>query len=87
MQFTPVIPFALALLALGTSLPESTTRPEEGMWLFEALPLAALKEKYDFEPSKEWLDHVRIGSSMCGRRHGVSISPSISPSQECANPQ
>ena len=30
---------------------------------------------------------LRIGSSMCGRRHGVSISPSISPSQECANPQ
>ena len=30
---------------------------------------------------------VRIGSSMCGRRRGVSISPSISPSQECANPQ
>jgi hypothetical protein len=29
---------------------------------------------------------VRIGSSRCGRRRGVSISPSISPSQECANP-
>ena len=29
----------------------------------------------------------RIGSSRCGRRHGVSISPSISPSQEGANPQ
>ena len=27
----------------------------------------------------------RIGSSMCGRRHGVSISPSISPSQEISN--
>lgn len=62
MQFTPVIPFALALLALGTSLPESTTRPEEGMWLFEALPLKVLKEKYNFEPTKEWLDHVRLGS-------------------------
>jgi hypothetical protein len=62
MHFTPVIPFALALLALGTSLPESTTRPEEGMWLFEALPLKALKEKHNFEPTKEWLDHVRLGS-------------------------
>ena len=62
MQFTPVIPFALALLALGTSLPESTTRPDEGMWPFDSLPLAVLKEKYNFEPSKEWLDHVRLGS-------------------------
>jgi hypothetical protein len=62
MQFTPVIPFALALLALGTSLPESTTRPDEGMWPFDSLPLAVLKEKYDFEPTKDWLDHVRLGS-------------------------
>lgn len=62
MQFTPVIPFTLALLALGTSLPNSTTRPDEGMWLFSALPLKVLKEKYEFEPTKEWLDHVRLGS-------------------------
>lgn len=62
MQFTPVIPFTLALLALGTSLPTSTSRPDEGMWLFNSLPLKVLKEKYDFEPTKEWLDHVRLGS-------------------------
>lgn len=62
MQFTPVIPFALAVLALGTTLPESTTRPDEGMWPFDSLPLKQLKEKYDFEPTKEWLDHVRLGS-------------------------
>lgn len=62
MQFTPVIPFTLALLALGTSLPKSTTPPDEGMWLFNALPLKALKEKHNFEPTKEWLDHVRLGS-------------------------
>ena len=62
MQFTPVIPFALALLALGTTLPESTNRPDEGMWPFDSLPLATLKEKYNFEPTKEWLDHVRLGS-------------------------
>ncbi|MFN3241950.1 MAG: S46 family peptidase [Planctomycetota bacterium] len=61
MQFTPVIPFALAVLALGTTLPEST-RPDEGMWPFDSLPLKQLKEKYDFEPTKEWLDHVRLGS-------------------------
>jgi hypothetical protein len=62
MQFQPVIPFTLALLALGTNLPDSTTRPDEGMWPFDSLPLAVLKEKYDFEPTKEWLDHVRLGS-------------------------
>ena len=61
MQFTPVLPFALAVLALGTTLPEST-RPDEGMWPFDSLPLEQLKEKYNFEPTKEWLDHVRLGS-------------------------
>lgn len=62
MQFTPVIPFALAVLAFGASLPESAVRPDEGMWPFDALPLKDLKEKYDFEPTQEWLDHVRLGS-------------------------
>jgi len=62
MQFTPVIPFALAVLALGTTLPESTTRPDEGMWPFDSLPLKQLKDKYGFEPSEQWLDHVRLGS-------------------------
>lgn len=62
MQSTPFLPFAVALLALGASFPSSTTRPDEGMWLFDALPLKTLKDKYGFEPSQEWLDHVRLGS-------------------------
>ncbi len=62
MQSTPLLPFAVALLALGASFPGSTTRPDEGMWLFDALPLKTLKEKYDFEPTQEWIDHVRLGS-------------------------
>ncbi len=62
MRFTPVIPFAVAVLALGATFPGSSTRPDEGMWPFDSLPLKQLKEKYDFEPSQEWLDHVRLGS-------------------------
>ena len=62
MQSTPLLPFAVALLALGASFPGSTTGPDEGMWLFDALPLKTLKEKYDFEPTQEWIDHVRLGS-------------------------
>ncbi|HEB54303.1 MAG TPA: hypothetical protein ENI87_13710 [bacterium] len=62
MQFQPVIPFALAVMAFGATLPESTTRPDEGMWLFSKLPLKKLKEKYGFEPTQEWVDHVRLGS-------------------------
>jgi hypothetical protein len=32
------------------------------MWLFDGLPLQVLKEKYNFEPTKDWLEHVRLGS-------------------------
>jgi hypothetical protein len=35
---------------------------DEGMWTFDNLPLAQLKEKYGFEPSKEWIDHVRMSA-------------------------
>src|SRR5262245_16097135 len=47
---------AVVLFALPTSM------PDEGMWPFDGLPLQYLKEKYKFEPSQQWLDHVRLGS-------------------------
>lgn len=62
MHPTPFLPFAVALLALGASFPGSMARPDEGMWPFDGLPLKVLKDKYDFEPTPEWLDHVRLGS-------------------------
>jgi hypothetical protein len=62
MHPTPFVPFAVALVALGATFPASMARPDEGMWPFDGLPLQVLKEKYDFEPTKEWLEHVRLGS-------------------------
>ncbi|GAC1506345.1 MAG: S46 family peptidase [Terriglobales bacterium] len=32
------------------------------MWLYNAFPKAKVKAKYGFEPSQEWLDHVRLSS-------------------------
>ena len=32
------------------------------MWLYTAPPLKQLKEKYNFEPTKEWLDHLQKSS-------------------------
>jgi hypothetical protein len=37
-------------------------RSDEGMWLFNNPPLKLLKEKFDFEPTKEWLEHVQKAS-------------------------
>jgi len=61
MQFIPLTQLLAAVVAFGAVFPTSS-RPDEGMWPFDGLPLKLLKEKYDFEPTKEWLDHVRLGS-------------------------
>src|SRR5215831_10894328 len=35
---------------------------DEGMWLFNAPPLKQLKEKYQFEPTPQWLGHLQKAS-------------------------
>src|SRR5258707_15587232 len=48
---------AAALLGLS-----STLTADEGMWLYNQFPKQAFKAKYGFEPSAEWLKHVRLSS-------------------------
>lgn len=48
-----------ALLCLFAA---SLALADEGMWLFNAFPKDRVKAKYAFEPSEEWLDHVRLSS-------------------------
>ena len=50
----------LGALALIFAFPAAL--PDEGMWPFDGLPLQYLKDKHGFEPSAEWLEHVRLGS-------------------------
>ncbi len=40
----------------------SAARAEEGMWTLDNLPLAELKQNYDFEPTADWIEHVQLGS-------------------------
>src|SRR5882724_12002727 len=50
---------------------------DEGMWLFNAPPLKQLKEKYNFEPSPQWLEHLQKASvrfSSGGSGSFVSVS-------------
>jgi peptidase S46-like protein len=35
---------------------------DEGMWPFNNVPKAHLKQRYGFEPSDSWLEHVRLSS-------------------------
>ena len=39
-----------------------TARADEGMWLFNAPPTQRLQEKYGFDPSAAWLDHLQKSS-------------------------
>jgi hypothetical protein len=50
--FPVVLLFAFAMLV----------RAEEGMWTFDNPPLKELAEKYNFHPTQEWLDHLRLSS-------------------------
>ena len=37
-------------------------KADEGMWLFNNPPRKLLKEKYDFDPTDDWLEHVQKSS-------------------------
>ncbi len=40
----------------------SVALADEGMWLFNNPPLQQLKDKYQFEPTPEWLEHLQKSS-------------------------
>jgi hypothetical protein len=49
---------------------------DEGMWTLDNPPLKQLKEKYGFEPSAAWLEHIRLSSVRVGDGgSGSFISP------------
>ena len=52
----------LLLCLLGSLLSNFYAFGDEGMWLYNAFPKDKVKAKYGFEPSQQWLDHVRLSS-------------------------
>src|SRR4051812_2017235 len=50
------------MLVLGALLCAPAVRADEGMWLFNNPPRKHLKEKYGFDPSDKWLEHVQKSS-------------------------
>jgi hypothetical protein len=57
--FFSALMLGVFLLVLHSTM---SARPDEGMWTFDNLPMKQLKERYDFTPTQEWLDHVRLSS-------------------------
>ena len=52
--------FLLCCLILALAAPLALA--DEGMWLYNAFPKEKVKAAYGFEPSQQWLDHVRLSS-------------------------
>jgi hypothetical protein len=50
------------LLVCGVLLVSQAVLADEGMWLFNDLPVGLLKQRYGFEPTKEWADHLMKSS-------------------------
>src|SRR5438067_87336 len=51
--------YSLFIFAVGLN---TSALADEGMWLFNAPPLKQLKEKYQFEPTSQWLEHLQKAS-------------------------
>ncbi len=58
MNFSP----RAVLIGLGLFVSASMIDADEGMWLFNDPPRKILKEKYGFEPTDQWLEHVQKSS-------------------------
>jgi len=56
--------FATRVISTGLALILTTPviHSDEGMWLFNEPPRQILKEKYNFEPTDQWLEHVQKSS-------------------------
>ncbi len=57
MNANRILIASLALLGLSTML--APLPADEGMWLFNHPPKKQLKEKYNFEPTAGWLEHLQ----------------------------
>ncbi|HQX55273.1 MAG TPA: S46 family peptidase [Pyrinomonadaceae bacterium] len=62
-------------LLLSFVLNASSVLADEGMWTFDNPPLKQWKERYNFEPSKEWLDNVRLASPKVNGSSAGFVSP------------
>src|ERR1043165_1054128 len=56
------LPFIRALLAALIIFSFTPVRADEGMWPFNIVPRALIKERYGFEITDDWLKHVQLAS-------------------------
>jgi hypothetical protein len=64
-------PLAITGMIFGSVL---ASRGDEGMWLFTHPPVRQVAEKYGFEITQEWLDHLRKSAVHFGGGSGSFVS-------------
>ena len=63
------------LLLIASFLIAFSVHADEGMWTFDNPPLRQWKERYNFEPTREWLDNVRLASPKVNNASAGFVSP------------
>ena len=74
--------------ASAATAPASLPPVTGGMWLLNDFPSERLEREHGFKPTKEWLDHVRLGSVRLARGcSGSFVSPSglVLTNHHCAH--
>jgi hypothetical protein len=67
--------FSVFLLIFSFLINALPAFADEGMWTFDNLPLKQWKERYNFEPTQEWIDNVRLASVRLEGGSGSFVSP------------
>jgi len=52
----------ISSVLLATALLCPALPADEGMWTFDNPPVKLLQQKYNFTPTRQWLDHLRLSS-------------------------
>ena len=52
----------ISAVLLAVALFSPALSADEGMWTFDNPPIKLLQEKYNFTPTQQWLDHLRLAS-------------------------
>ena len=66
----PLLALLLALAAFAVA-----PRAEEGFWPYNNIPRAAIKAKYKFTVTDEWLNHLQLATVRFGGGTGSIVSP------------
>ena len=75
---------AIAALILASSIAHA----DEGMWTYNNFPSDKVKQKYGFESTQQWLDHVRLSSLRLAQGCSASlVSPNglVMTNHHCAH--